>query len=79
MGGLGLPIAMSFVHEAEGRHYIESDQGVGTTVTLRLPISESEAQDQRASPQLPKANSTPSWYYLFGIWAGHPSKNISPR
>ncbi|GLS33524.1 hypothetical protein GCM10007937_52360 [Mesorhizobium albiziae] len=43
LGGHGLPMVMSFVHGAGGRLYIESQQGVGTTVTLRLPISESEA------------------------------------
>lgn len=79
LGGLGLPMVMSFVHGAGGRLYIESEQGVGTTVTLRLPISESEAQHQPASPQLPKANSASSCHSLFGIWPGHPSISISPR
>lgn len=51
LGGLGLPMVMSFVHGAGGCLHIESEQGVGTTVTLRLPISESEAQHQAASPQ----------------------------
>ncbi|WP_281035620.1 MULTISPECIES: ATP-binding protein [unclassified Mesorhizobium] len=36
LGGLGLPMVMSFVHGAGGRLYIESEQGVGTTVTLLL-------------------------------------------
>ncbi len=37
LGGLGLPIVERFVREAEGGVTIESEQGVGTTVTLWLP------------------------------------------
>jgi signal transduction histidine kinase len=38
LGGLGLPMVMRFVREAGGRLHIESEQGVGTTVILRLPV-----------------------------------------
>ncbi|RWD29839.1 MAG: hypothetical protein EOS34_27210 [Mesorhizobium sp.] len=79
LGGLGLPMVMSFVHGAGGRLYIESEPGVGTIVTFRLPISELDAQHQPASPQLPKPISASSCNCLFGIWPGHPAICISPR
>jgi signal transduction histidine kinase len=37
LGGVGLPMVSRFVQEARGRIAIESEPGVGTTVTLRLP------------------------------------------
>jgi signal transduction histidine kinase len=37
LGGLGLPIVKRFVLETGGCIGIESEQGIGTTVTLRLP------------------------------------------
>jgi signal transduction histidine kinase len=39
LGGLGLPMVMSFVQEAGGRLHIESERDVGTIVMLRLPAS----------------------------------------
>jgi signal transduction histidine kinase len=41
LGGLGLPIVKRFVLETGGCIDIESEQGIGTTVTLRLPGSAS--------------------------------------
>jgi signal transduction histidine kinase len=46
LGGLGLPMVKRFVQDAEGRLDIESEPGVGTTVTLRLPVSTSGAKQQ---------------------------------
>lgn len=37
LGGVGLPMVERFVHDAGGEIAIESEPGVGTTVTLRLP------------------------------------------
>jgi signal transduction histidine kinase len=39
LGGVGLPMVRRFVQEAGGRILIESEYGVGTTVTLQLPAS----------------------------------------
>jgi signal transduction histidine kinase len=50
LGGLGLPMVMRFAQESGGRLNIESERGVGTIVTLRLPIPGSGAQHQPASP-----------------------------
>ena len=49
-GGLGLPMVERFSREAGGRLQIESEPGLGTTVTLRLPLSmaQSERQARRA-------------------------------
>lgn len=38
LGGIGLPIVERFVRGAGGQVTIESEPGIGTTVTLRLPI-----------------------------------------
>lgn len=38
LGGIGLPMVERFVRGAGGRVTIESEPGIGTTVTLRLPI-----------------------------------------
>jgi signal transduction histidine kinase len=43
LGGFGLSMVKRFVDEAGGRLDIDSEPGVGTTVTLRLPVSGSEA------------------------------------
>ena len=43
LGGLGLPMVMSFVQGAGGCLYIESEPSVGTIVTLRLPIGAAPA------------------------------------
>lgn len=40
LGGLGLPMVERFVRDIGGRLEIESSPGLGTTVTLRLPIFE---------------------------------------
>jgi signal transduction histidine kinase len=37
LGGLGLPMVEHFVRNAGGRVSIDSEYGIGTTVTLRLP------------------------------------------
>jgi signal transduction histidine kinase len=53
LGGLGLPMVKRFSQEAGGELHIESKPDVGTVVTLRLPLSTSEAkrhqQAQRAA------------------------------
>jgi signal transduction histidine kinase len=46
LGGLGLPIVQRFAQEAGGQIELESKLGVGTTATLRLPVSETEPQAQ---------------------------------
>lgn len=47
LGGVGLPMVKRFVHDVGGRILIESEYGVGTTVTLQLPTSaRSEASSQ---------------------------------
>lgn len=38
LGGLGLPMVRRFVQETHGTIAFESEVGVGTTVTLRLPV-----------------------------------------
>ena len=37
LGGVGLPMVEHFVRDAGGRVSIESEPGIGTTVTMRLP------------------------------------------
>jgi signal transduction histidine kinase len=37
LGGIGLPMVERFVREAGGTIAIESEPGIGTTITLRLP------------------------------------------
>ncbi|WP_119272217.1 sensor histidine kinase [Taklimakanibacter deserti] len=49
LGGLGLPMVMRFVQEAGGRFHIESERGVGTIVTLRLPASQGGLSDSGSS------------------------------
>lgn len=49
LGGVGLPMVKRFVHEIGGRILIESEYGVGTTVTLQLPASTRSAASLRAS------------------------------
>ena len=44
LGGLGLPMVKRFVQDAGGRLNIESEPCVGTTMTLRLPVSMSEVE-----------------------------------
>ena len=39
LGGVGLPIVRRFAEDAGGHVSIESEFGVGTTVTLHLPAS----------------------------------------
>jgi signal transduction histidine kinase len=46
LGGIGLPMVARFVRDAGGEVAIESEPGVGTTVTLRLPaITPTEGTD----------------------------------
>ncbi|MGH6617397.1 sensor histidine kinase [Sphingomonas sp.] len=37
LGGIGLPMVERFVRDADGTIAIESELGIGTTITLRLP------------------------------------------
>lgn len=39
LGGIGLPMVERFVRESGGEIAIESEPGLGTTVTLRLPVA----------------------------------------
>lgn len=39
LGGVGLPMVQRFVRDIGGEILIESERGIGTTVTLRLPAS----------------------------------------
>ena len=39
LGGIGLQIVERFVRDADGRIFIESQYGAGTTVILQLPAS----------------------------------------
>jgi signal transduction histidine kinase len=39
LGGVGLPMVERFVRDVGGEISIESEQGIGTTVTLKLPAS----------------------------------------
>jgi signal transduction histidine kinase len=45
--GLGLPLAREFAEDHEGRLYIESQPGRGTTVRLWLPVREAAAERAR--------------------------------
>jgi signal transduction histidine kinase len=42
LGGIGLPMVQHFVREAGGTVSIESELGMGTTVTMRLPTNPKE-------------------------------------
>jgi signal transduction histidine kinase len=50
LGGIGLPMVRRFVEEAGGRVSIDSEPGVGTTVTLHLPVSVSFPSQRLAPP-----------------------------
>jgi signal transduction histidine kinase len=41
--GLGLAIVRQLVRLSQGRLHIDSEEGVGTTVTIAYPLTESEA------------------------------------
>ncbi|BCH28810.1 hypothetical protein MesoLjLc_07400 [Mesorhizobium sp. L-8-10] len=47
LGGLGLPMVTHFAEEAGGRLYIESEPGIGTIVTLRLPVRPATSDGER--------------------------------
>jgi signal transduction histidine kinase len=47
LGGVGLPMIERFVREAGGHVLIQSEFGVGTTVTLQLPASGQSANSVR--------------------------------
>jgi signal transduction histidine kinase len=38
-GGIGLPMVEHFVRDAGGEIAVDSEPGVGTTITLRLPAA----------------------------------------
>jgi signal transduction histidine kinase len=61
LGGFGLPIVQRFAQEAGGQVEIQSKPGVGTTATLRLPVSagETELQPQRRAQLSPEINVMP--------------------
>ena len=63
LGGLGLPLVGRFVQEAGGRLQIESKPGIGTSVTLLLPLSRSEVgqgQRLRGAASSPRILTAPS-------------------
>jgi len=47
--GYGLPIAKSYIDAHQGTLKLESEQGLGTTVTVELPIDGGKPNDTRAS------------------------------
>ncbi len=52
--GLGLPMVQHFAHESGGNVTIESKVGIGTTITLRLPLqSKPLRQRKEGFPQRP--------------------------
>lgn len=53
LGGLGLPMVIHFVQEAGGHFRIESEQGVGTVVILRLPVFTMKTEHEPIQPQIP--------------------------
>jgi signal transduction histidine kinase len=53
LGGLGLPMVTCFAQEAGGRLHIESEPGVGTIVTLSLPLPESKVEGQPGPLRFP--------------------------
>ncbi|RLB55273.1 MAG: hypothetical protein DRJ42_06680 [Deltaproteobacteria bacterium] len=46
-GGLGLATADAIVHEHRGTIEVESAEGRGTTMTIRLPVADAMAHDER--------------------------------
>lgn len=56
LGGVGLPMVKRFVQEAGGRVDIESERGVGTTVTLRLPVAAPPTTRHSARPAIDRPN-----------------------
>ncbi|MES1199731.1 MAG: PAS domain S-box protein [Pseudomonadota bacterium] len=55
--GLGLSMVYGFVRQSGGRINIESKPGVGTTVTLALPLTEPAEGRPRACRDAPKASA----------------------
>lgn len=53
MGGIGLPMVERFVRGAGGELAVESEVGVGTTVTLRLPSAPAAFGDDESIPYAP--------------------------
>ena len=58
LGGIGLPMVERFVRDAGGTIAIDSEPGIGTTITLRLPaIAASTAVGDAATPISPQDGS----------------------
>lgn len=58
LGGIGLPMVERFVREAGGTIAIDSEPGIGTTITLRLPaIAAPSAAGGSVAPTSPRAES----------------------
>lgn len=51
--GIGLAVADEIIKQHNGLIFIESKEGVGTTVTVVLPITETVEQVEEAEPNLP--------------------------
>jgi len=58
LGGIGLPMVERFVREAGGTIAIDSEPGIGTTITLRLPaIAAPSTVGGSVAPTSPRAES----------------------
>jgi CheY-like chemotaxis protein len=51
--GLGLPSVLGFCRQSRGTCRIYSEPGVGTTVRMLLPVSETAAEPAKAAPAAP--------------------------
>ncbi|MBQ9920159.1 MAG: HAMP domain-containing histidine kinase, partial [Clostridia bacterium] len=51
--GIGLAVADEIIKQHNGLIFIESKEGVGTTVTVVLPITEAVEQEEESEPSLP--------------------------